>query len=316
MRITKRSGSCDENTFWQCVAEIKWPVESVDRTKAAIMRAWTPEFGTAFRNILVEKTSHVSKVFNAAEPGLEQSERDRYYLSDDGLSDFCAHVVGLGQEIFLDETARTDRLVKRAIAEDYEENFSYCVPYEPTTTASFEEWCTSRSYASREEDWDPDDENETFDDYLAKIRENWTRCIKGDWWKIESSHYGPWAAQYLRPMTHFLAALSEPSTEDERVAIDLAGTLRRYLNLLIEQNTEEALKISELALYSWWGLYHLAVDAGALRVAHVEILPMVGDSMYGGENLINDHREFLGDQPRFRCRFHLKQFQDKRKEAS
>jgi len=88
--------------------------------------------------------------------------------------------------------------------------------------------------------------------------------------------------------------------------------LTRYFNLLVNEKTEEALAESESALRAWWGLYHLAENVGAFRSAHKDLLPMVGNGTYGGENLINDHREFMGGISGFKCKFHLKEIQQQK----
>lgn len=317
MNFKQRSGTCDEATFWECVAEIDWPVENTDLVKAAILRAWTPEFGTSFRKIMEEKVGEVYKVIEVSEKELSQEVRDSYYLSDDGLSDFCNHIVGMGWNTFQSELADPSKLFARAAANDYQESFSYVVPYEPSTTDSFEDWSTSHKHDLRKESFDPHYMDElTYEAYIASLREAWEESRKGDWRKIEPDHYAKHAEQYLPTTAAFLAELETPTTDEERAAIDLAGTLVRYLNLLIQEKTEEALAMSEGALKAWWGLYHIASDLKALREKHVDLLPMSGTMTYGGENLINDHREFMGGLEGFKCQFHLKKIRDKAKRAS
>ena len=310
--ITKREGDCDESTFWACVAEIQWPVENNDLVKAEILRAWTPEFGTAFRKILTEKENAVYKAVEDGEKHLDQETRGSYYLSDDGLSDFCAHVVGMGWAVFSGETRDPAKLFKRAADHDYKENFSYVVPYEPSTTRSFEDWAETMGHTLDAEHWRPDfhHPDETFDEHVALIRKNWSECILGDWAKIEPDHYAQWAAMDLPGIAAFLAELENPSTQGEVDAIEFAATLTRYFSLLVNEKTDEAVAESEDALRAWWGLYHLAENVGALRSAHRDLLPMAG-APHGGENLINDHREFMGGLSGFKCRFHLNEIKSK-----
>lgn len=317
MEITKREGECAEGVFWECVAEIGWPVESTTLTKATILRAWTPEFGTAFRKIMEAKTSHVYKVVGAAEKKLDQKTRDSYYLSDDGLSDFCNHIVGMGWSVFEDETRHPEKLFKRAAAHDYEESFSYVIPYEPSTTRSFEEWAKTVGYDIREENFSPSHMDErSYEEYIASIRESHMECLRGDWRNIEPDHYAKSAERILPNCGAFLAALETPTVEDEQMAVEFASVLTRYLNLLVNEKTEEALEMSEDALRAWWSLYHIAVDIKALRVAHAELLPMCGNGTYGGENLINDHRQYMGELSGFKCQFHLHEIRAKVKNAS
>jgi len=324
MGITKREGECTEGVFWDCVAEIGWPVKSTTLTKADILRAWTPEFGTSFRKLMEAKVSEVYNIVEREERRLDENmtrstTRDSYYLSDDGLSDFCNHIVGMGWAVFNDETRHPEKLFKRAAARDYEESFSYVVPYEPSWQGkTFEEFAEGMGYDLQEENFSShrmDDRN--FEEYMASIRESYMETTRGDWRNIEAEHYARWAERILPYCAAFLAEL-EPTTpvQDEQMAAEFASVLTRYLTLLVHEKTEEALEFSEDALRAWWGLYHIAEDIGALRSAHKDLLPMCGNGTYGGENLINDHRQYMGGLEGFRCRFHLKEIRRKTEKAS
>lgn len=318
MEITKREGECTEGVFWDCISEISWPVKSSTLVKARILRAWSPEFGTSFQKILEAKTDEVGRVFREyEEQELSASQRDRYYLSDDGIGDFCSHVVGLGWAVFNDEVRHPEKLVKRAIKRDFEECFSYVIPYEPTWQGkTFEEWAEAMGYDLREENFSTARYGDRdFEEHISLIHESYMRCVRGDWRNIEPDHYVKWAERLLPDCAAFLANLSAPTAVDEEAdAAEHASVLTRYLNLLVNEETEEALEMSEQALQSWWTLYHIAVDIGALRSAHAALLPMVGNGTYSGENLINDHRQYMGQIEGFKCRFHLTELQ--RKKAS
>lgn len=309
MEISKREGECSQDVFWDCVDEIGWPVESASLTKAAILRAWTPEFGASFRKILEKKTLQVHEVFVEHERrNLSERQRGMYSLSDDRISDFSNHVVGLGEKVFEEEISNPKKLFGRACNSDYKESFSYVIPYEPSWHGkTFEQWASAMGYDLCKGNYEPlhDDGLNGFDDHVASLRENYQESIKGDWRKIEPDHYAKWANQISPKCSAFLSALKNPATEDEKTAVNYCKALIQYLDLLIGEDTDDALKLSEEALRSWWGLYHIAEDVGALRSVYAKLLPTSGSSRYSGENLINDHRQYMGNLPGFRCRFHL-----------
>ena len=319
MNFTKREGECTEGVFWDCVAEIGWPVKSATLTKAAILRAWTPEFGTSFRKIMEEKVSQVYKVFQEYEKqDLSERQRGQYYLSDDGISDFTNHVVGLGKTVFEEELADPIKLFERACNSDYQESFSYAVPYEPIGAGqSFEQWCERQGYDLDEENFSPHYMDErSYEEYVASVRESYMGSVRGDWRKVEPDHYAKWSEQLLPDTAAFLAALEATTVEDEQMAVEFASVLLRYLNLLVNEKTKEALELSEDALRAWWSLYHIATEIKALRSAHAELLPMCGNATYSGENLINDHRQYMGGLCGFKCQFHLHEIREKVKNAS
>lgn len=320
MNFKQRTGTCDEATFWECVAEIDWPNNSdYHLTKPALLRAWTPEFTASFREILDVKVSHVHTIFEAAEKELSQKDREAYYLGDDGFGDFCNHVVGLGWKTFESETKDVSKLFVRARRCDYVECFSYSIPYEPTTTRSFEDWCKKMGYSLEERDFDARrDDGKTFEEYLSNVREDWENCRKGDWRYIETDHYAKLARGKLAATQSFLDALEHqnPLSDDERHAVEYAQTLKHYLRLLIDEKTGDALSESEKALEAWWGLFHIAKDLRGLRGMHAYSLPMIYGYPHSGENLINDHRNYMGNLPEFRCEHHLRIFREAAKRDS
>lgn len=310
MKITKREGKCDEDTFWECVAEIGWPVEDNDICKAKLLRAWTMEFGTEFRKIFDEKYNAVYAEVEAYEKNVGQGKRG-YYLSDDGLSDFCAHIVGLGRKVYDEEMEDKSKMLARAVASDYEESFSYCFPHTPNSSATFEEHCVTWSYELDQAKWSPLYEGETFEIHVLNIRENWNAATKGDWYEIDPEHYANWAKKYLPGISEFLEALPRGGSADVLEGRARATILKIYLEGLVDGNTDGALNFSEKALESWWHLYHLAEDVGCFRSAHAAMLPMTDNARHGGENLINDHRRLMGQMEGFSCMFHYKQIEEK-----
>lgn len=318
MELKKRTGKCTEGVFWECVSEIGWSNKNgPDSTyvKRACLKAWTPEFGSSFRDILWEREGEVSRRFSTLErESLSDEERGEYYLGDDGFGDFCSHVVGMGKAVFEDELENPRKLFERARGSDYKEKFSYCIPHEANPQSTWEKWKEMHGQAAdtTEEEWKKEWESgrygysdDTFEDYLERSRRQHIDHQIGDWSYLDPGHYVPYAKRYHRLSAAFVSELShaEVLTKDEACALDFATLLMNYFESLVNGDTEVALGISDEATRAWWGLHYIDEDLGALRKSHAALLPMAG-SPYGGENTINDHRIYMGGLPGFKCKEH------------
>ncbi len=321
MKMKKRTGNCTEDIFWECVSEMGWDGgDGWDATKRECLFAWSPEFGSSFREILEAKELEVcSRFVDFAENNLSRNERDEYYLSDDGFGDFCSHVVGLGREVFVEEMENPRKLFERARDGDYQEKFSYCIPDKGEPDLSWERWVKMHAPqgVTSEDEWKKEWEasgygepDEIFEDHLDKMRRQLVDYQLGDWSYLDPGHYVPLSKRYHRRCAAFVADLAglETRTCSEQDALGFATLLMHYFYALIEGRTEEALEASEEALRAWWGLHYIDKDLGALRKFQAELLPMAGNGMYGGENSINDHRIFMGGLPKFKSRHHYKLF--------
>jgi len=298
----KRDGECNEEIFWECVTEIGWPSRSSSVIKRDLIHAWNQDFSESFRKIFGEKTRQVGKALDEYE---ERNEID-YYLGDDSFSDLSAHVVGLGKDVFSREVDDTELLVKRIKASDYKESFAYCIPYAGSSTKSFEDYMTLMGYPMDEEGWShrnsfDGDPLETFEEYMEHMREDHACARAGDWRNIEHEHYVNMAKPYQRRCEIFVKEMNEQGSlsEVEKDAVQLASELSSFFQNL---NTDA----SESALSNWWKLY-MIMQSGELRDKHAKLLPMAGNRMYGGENLINDFRFYIGNLERFKCMHHYKE---------
>lgn len=309
-----RSGTCDENTFWECVEEIGWPTnDREDLIKPRLLRAWSIEFGISFVEIMGAKVRRVREIFLAKEREIDPDERS-YYLGSDGFDDFANHIVGLGKKVFEAETSNPNLMIQRAEKSDYVESFAYVIPYTPRTDLPFEAWAEKRQKIIAEEHWKPDPEfnpDETFEEHIADLREEWEGALAGDWREICPEHHAHNAGKILPETAAFLSALSdiENPTEEEQRAAAGAATFQHWLMLVMQSKTYEAIEISEAALRAWWDIYHIIEDLGGLRGKHADLSPTSGHK-YFGENIINDHRRFMGVHPGFRCQHHLQQIRE------
>lgn len=310
MELKKRTGLCTEDAFWECVAEIDWPANNEKgMTKRECLIAWTMEFGVSFRKIMETKQSEVYDLFSEFERNeLTSSQRSKYYLGDDGFGDFCSHVVGCGQEVFETEMEDPMELYKRACKSDYVECFSYCIPYEPSQPgATLDEFLEARKYPKTEEEWEGSYYFRDYDSYEGFTRMLNRECRHaqiGDWQMLEWEHYAQWAEPNHSHIAAFVAEIVDPSPWESK-ALEHATLLMKYLGDLLNGKTDKALAASASALEAWWGLYYIAKDMGELREKHAELLPMISLGQYGGENLINDHRIYMGGLEGFKCQHHL-----------
>jgi len=317
MEMKKRSGPCTEDLFWDCVAEIDWASKpKTDQAKRAILLSWTPEFGAEFSKLLEQKERKVCKTFLAYErEELSERQRDQYYLGDDGFGDFCSHVVGMGREVFEAEVENPQKLFERACERNFKEKFSYCIPDAPSPDTTFETWVKMHRYPITQEDYDAEkrydlnclgDEDETFEEHMELIRRTHRDWQLGGWAYVDPGHYVPRAKSLHARAAAFVAAFEEGEelTRREGEAVVFATMLMHYFAAVVDGKTEEALLGSEEAMRAWWSLYYIDRNVGALRRQHSDLLPMAGGE-YGGENLINDHRVFMGGLDEFKCRHHL-----------
>jgi len=309
MKFRKREGECDDNTFWECVAEIGWPKCESSKVSKDLLFAWTPEFAESFRKRLDRRQGEISRAFEKyEEDGFE--ERD-YWLGDDSFGDLMGHMVGLGKEAYEAALADLSLVVERARSGDYKESFSYCIPYPPSVTSDFEKYMDIMGYPTTKEGWEDRasrygyDDLETYDEWIKHMKEDHLCALKGDWRYIDPDHYAVVSGPYHRRCKLFLEALGEQGslTDAEQKAYDAIDRLVSYFQLLEKKQTDDALAASEIALQSWWLAYAIA-EQGELRDKHVRLMPMYGNKLYGGENIINDHRRYLGDLDAFKCRHH------------
>jgi len=316
MELKKRSGTCTEETFWEVISEIDWENnQDTSVIKRACLIAWAPEFGASFRKILDKKEGEVGRALEKYED--DPDEQRDYYLGDDGFGDMCSHVVGLGRETFEAEVADPKKLVKRAQKSDYVECFSYGIPYEARPDMTWEKWSKLFGYGMTEKEFNNDyrleDRSETFEEHMESQKRAFRDYQLGDWALLDPDHYASMAKYHFNRLMKFKDAIAEdegtPSTH-EIIALDFVTLLILYFKDLVDGRTNSALAKSESAMHAWWGAHHVAVELGEIKQKHIEFLTMVGKTMYSGENLINDHRRYMGGKPAFKCKHHLKEFRE------
>lgn len=125
---TVKTGKATIDEFWAEVALIGWKEKgngSSTVTQKKLLRRWDDEFCESMRDIESELTS---KLYHAVEK-VESETGESTECGDDGFGDLMAHMVGLGKEAYEAALADPMLVIKRGQNHEYEECFSYCLPY-------------------------------------------------------------------------------------------------------------------------------------------------------------------------------------------
>jgi hypothetical protein len=128
--LTKRTGPCDEDLFWEAVADLDWATHSkqprgYNYLKRQVLAYWDREFICGFQDLMHIKLGELS----AAIERWENANDKQLPCGDDGFSDLKHHILGLGREVFEAEKADPALAAARASKYDYVESFGYAIPY-------------------------------------------------------------------------------------------------------------------------------------------------------------------------------------------
>jgi hypothetical protein len=194
MTMKKRSGKCDEATFWAAVAECNWAERSKENRgynslKREILESWTNEFIRSFEAILSEKVVALGETIQE----WESREGENVPCGDDGFSDLRHHVVGLGREVYEATTANPALAKERAERYDYVESFSYAIPHVNDESMTLDEM-KETIRREREERRGYYDEDAPTEDEL----EAWAiHRLEGDRADMNPAYYAARARQHL-----------------------------------------------------------------------------------------------------------------------
>jgi len=307
MTMKKRTGTCTEEIFWECVEEMGWGSgRDYDAIKRECLLAWTQEFGASFDSVFGAKKSEVYR----AAADIED------YIGDDSRSDLSSHIVGLGKEVFEYEKSDIAALTARLNNSDYRESFAYAVPDPGSPNITWDRYAEMHGYPRTQEEFDDwkstrrNTDGMTLESVTERFMGQMEEYKLGDWSNVDPRKYARWSRDYLDDILEFSNALLEENSRHnkEEEALGFSHTVASYFRLLAEHKTEEALEVSEQALSAWWGLVFIAEELGVFREMHKNLLPMYGygKNFYGGENLINEHRIYMGGLKGFPCRHHRK----------
>lgn len=111
----------DENQFWKLVEMANWPDNGYDEPKMKYLETLTPKVGKQFR-------SAVDKLWGVLDGFI--GDRNPAGGGDDSHSDFCYHIIGLGETDFYAHLENYGLMESRGERDDYEESFGYAVPYD------------------------------------------------------------------------------------------------------------------------------------------------------------------------------------------
>ena len=113
-----------ENRFWELVEMVKWPCD-YQQARMKYLKILSKKECAVFR-IKIEQA--YCELGNLTKDLILSNQA--YTLSDDGYNDFIYHVIGLGKEEFYRCVNNPDLVIQKIKANDYEESFAYCIPYE------------------------------------------------------------------------------------------------------------------------------------------------------------------------------------------
>lgn len=114
-----------DREFWQTVAELGWGTKSTDTNELSIVLMKKGiKYCNAFRN---QYNKFAGGLYDLLEDIVEG-------VGDDGFSDLIAHIIGLGKEEYEKVLDNPTIVQARIDANDYVENFSYCIPWEDSWT--------------------------------------------------------------------------------------------------------------------------------------------------------------------------------------
>jgi hypothetical protein len=111
----------NEQEFWDLVHSIGWGTKTTDCNE--VSKKLLRELSTAQMEGMRERFSICrGELIELVEPTIEN-------VSDDGLCDLTAHIVGLGREEYEFCLNNPSAIQDRANSGDYVESFSYCIPH-------------------------------------------------------------------------------------------------------------------------------------------------------------------------------------------
>ncbi len=132
-----------ENRFWEIVESVKWGEitgDSVDYK--AVTKCYETQKARLLKSLSYNDIKDLQKMYAEKINRLVvNSGKDFCY---DGWSDCIAHIVGLGEKQYNANIAVPQRIMDRLDAGDYEESFTYALPY-----ASDLEFLTDDHYVNR-----------------------------------------------------------------------------------------------------------------------------------------------------------------------
>lgn len=110
----------NEKRFWQLVKMVDWPNCEYEKVRAMYRKLLNREECSVFRAIKSQKKNELNAIAEWMDLG----------VGDDGYSDLLHHIIGLGETAFNKHIKNPQLIRDRAEQYNYEESFSYCIPYD------------------------------------------------------------------------------------------------------------------------------------------------------------------------------------------
>ena len=118
-----------EGKYWDMVLELDWPRSASQDKRIKTMLCFTQKHRSAlsdFTKFVRNKARELRDVINSYEEKTGKSCN----VGDDGFSDLCYHIVGLGKTQFKAVIARPQLALKRAQQGNFEESFAYMLHFD------------------------------------------------------------------------------------------------------------------------------------------------------------------------------------------
>ena len=231
-RVTARwhRTAFSEANFWAFVDSTGWGRRTTDYNaiKENLMSRLSPQQAKKMRGILDKKTGELRRAISQWE-----RSNDDLPVSDDSYSDLLAHIVGMGRREFANNLRNPELAYERATKGDYEESFSYALPYESDY----------RKNKNLQEPQRGDLFQEGDRVYLSSLP---PQLEKG--FRNEAKRMGMAAQKALKAYNAFEAALSEAGQAERSLQ-----KLRRVMLQYVEKNSPEGVDPGDLL----WISYHM-----------------------------------------------------------
>jgi len=110
----------DEKKFWGLVELADWPNKGYKNPKMVYRKLLSEEESKIFHSAVSEAYCQLDEVATDMDLG----------VGDDSYCDLLHHIIGLGKAQFEKHLKNPKLIVKRADNSEYEESFTYCLPYD------------------------------------------------------------------------------------------------------------------------------------------------------------------------------------------
>ena len=112
--------------YWKIINQCNWGMDfDCDRIKDFLINYYTKSERRELHDFCRKKIKKLYRTFEKYSLEKFGDKYSNFYVSDDGMSDLTAHIVGLGEEEYNKVIKNPELARKRAKNREYKENFMY-----------------------------------------------------------------------------------------------------------------------------------------------------------------------------------------------